>query len=274
MSEEEMPRRLARFYRKQNNSNQTNYNEGYSYNEPNQPQRHSNKNEEENYLDQQNLGTSNKIPTMDYEDVDFEMDKKNREEIQKIREKNLVEKLALEEIAKFKVQNNRMPSQKEEEQIAENLFKQLKDNPTETQNQRTHFKRGRNSNTSKETIDSIPGEELESINPIEEDSLTNSNSVKDLFKEDAKKSSNTEKDDFDLGISDLDGEEGFDSKETTELDSIKELSLEDESICPNCKKPTEKIIYCPKCGTAFCLNCIKTIGNEKFCPKCGVKIKI
>ncbi|MDD2531661.1 MAG: zinc ribbon domain-containing protein [Candidatus ainarchaeum sp.] len=274
MSEEEMPRRLARFYRKQNNSNQTNYNEGYSYTEPNQPQRHSNKNEEKNYLDQQNLGTSNKIPTMDYEDVDFEMDKKNREEIQKIREKNLVEKLALEEIAKFKVQNNRMPSQKEEEQIAENLFKQLKDNPTETQNQRTHFKRGRNSNTSKETIDSIPGEELESINPIEEDSLTNNNSVKDLFKEDAKKSSNTEKDDFDLGISDLDGEEGFDSKETTELDSIKELSLEDESTCPNCKKPTEKIIYCPKCGTAFCLNCTKTIGNEKFCPKCGVKIKI
>ena len=273
MNQENMPRRLARFYRKQNNQSQAGYNNyNYSYNEPPQQSRRSQKTEEENYLNPSNTNTLKGIPTMDYEDVDLELDRKNREEIQRIREKNMVEKLALEEIEKFKIQNKRMPNQKEEEQIAENLFKQLKDNPEQSQNQRTQRRRGRNIN-SKETTNT-PKEDFENIESMGTDGTDSfaGNEIKDLFKEDTT-NTKSQKDEFDLGIGDL-SEEGFNSKDTDELDSIKDFSLEDESSCPNCKKQNEKIIYCSKCGTAFCLNCAKTNGNETSCPKCGTKIKI
>lgn len=272
---ENMPRRLARFYREQNNQN---YN--YDYNKQPQPQntnqRHSRENNEEDYyLIQSNQIQKDQLPTMDYEDVNLELDKKNREEIQKIREKNLVEKLALEEIEKFKIQNKRMPNQKEEEQIAENLFKQLKETPPEEGSKRYSRQNRNNKQNLKESI-GIPGEELKEMESIKEgENNDEHNTVKDLFAEDNFKSKKRkENDEFDLGMGDLSETSENKLDNTDDLDSISEFNLEDESICPNCQKSTEKIIYCSKCGTAFCSNCVKMIENEKTCPKCKTKVKI
>jgi hypothetical protein len=48
--------------------------------------------------------------------------------------------------------------------------------------------------------------------------------------------------------------------------------------CPNCKRMTEKILYCPECGTGFCKQCatsFKKQGTEEYyqCTQCGAYVK-
>ncbi len=48
--------------------------------------------------------------------------------------------------------------------------------------------------------------------------------------------------------------------------------------CPNCKRTTEKVLYCPECGTGFCKQCAKSFkkqGNDEFyqCPGCEAYVK-
>ena len=96
--------------------------------------------------------------------------------------------------------------------------------------------------------------------------------MKDLFgEEENEKQNKNNKDDFDMGLGDLDEETNPNNPE--EL-NIMEEEDEKKLNCPNCKKQTEKIIYCSKCGAAFCITCAQTIGNDKVCPKCKTKVKI
>ncbi len=275
--DQNVPRRLNRFYRNQNNPQQQ---QNYSLNQPatNPSQNNFDYNQNE---DNFNPGQSRGIPSMDYSDINLEADKKNMEEMKKLQEKNLVEKLALDEVQKFKVQNNRMPNSKEEEQIAENLFTQLKNETLKTEEGQpvSNNQRGRNRKANTQNA----GQGLDgSINDNEPTSQllqqNNSNSqltdMKDLFGEDEKQSTTKgkQKDEFDMDLGEMDESESISTGEE-ELTPI-EASDEEKKICPNCKKPTEKIIYCSKCGTAFCLNCAKTQGTNKLCPKCSTKVKI
>lgn len=70
-------------------------------------------------------------------------------------------------------------------------------------------------------------------------------------------------------LKELEGEEGEESLEGNEDGPQK---------CPNCKRLTEKILYCPECGTGFCKQCAKSFKkqvNDEFyqCPGCEAYVK-
>jgi hypothetical protein len=257
---ENVPRRLMRFYRKNESPPQENNRRQI---------------EDDNY----NPGVApngrellSEIPTMDYEDV--EKNKKNLEEINSIEQKNLEEKLALKEVENFKNTHNRLPTGEESNQIAESLYNQLKNVDTnslypEMQGQAQNAgqstgRRGRDRNIQK------PAGQASIQTPAVSANVTD---VKSLLEDDdkpipAKKSG----DDFDLGL-----DEGMDENTVTSGGSgedIEDINIGELGNCPNCKKETDNVIYCPKCGFAFCSNCAKKEDGQNKCPKCGTKVKI
>ncbi len=279
MMDPQVPRRLARFYRNSDAKEQQENNE-YDQQTPQvspQSRFERKQNEsEENY----DLDKPKGIPSMDYSDVNLEADKKNLDELKKLQEKNLVEKLALGEIEKFKMQNKRMPNSKEEEQIAENLYKQIKEDSTNSEGNssqgslRGRNRRGRTNETQNAGQGFGESPEEEQVQPIAPTQTQSSDvsDIKDLFGEEneEKQTKGKQKDEFDVDLSDM----SETSSEGDDINQIEDLGTEEKSICPNCKKPTEKVVYCSKCGTAFCSNCAKTQGTDKVCPKCGTKIKL
>jgi len=278
MADQNVPRRLARFYR---NSDNTAQQENSNYNQPQAPPQNRSERKQNDKEENFEIGRPSGIPSMDYSDVNLEADKKNLDEIKKLQEKNLVEKLALSEIEKFKIQNKRMPNSKEEEQIAENLYKQIKEesvnsneNTAPQANLRGRNRRGRSDETQN------VGQGLNESAPINNQSTQQSpqntysdvSDIKDLFGDDEEKQTKgKQKDEFDVDLGDM-NETGSGEDDLSQIEDIK--SDDEKAICPNCKKPTDKTIYCSKCGTAFCKNCAKKEGNDILCPKCQTKAKI
>jgi len=283
-----------RFYRagqEKNTKDEAEYNEPYRTErggQSGQDKQEKNNKEIDSPTGREILG---QIPTMGYEDVNLEMDEKNALELKKIQQKNLEEKLALNEVEKFKKENKRLPNQKESDSIAENLYTQLKNSninelygkdvkvPTSQSNQ--HAQRGRRRVVAGGTI---PGEEKIQTNKnnsvVQTPQKENINDIlgnNERLNNQKKKSS---EDEFNLDLGDEDNssskeavssEEDVSSIEEIKDDAIGGLELEDKEECPNCKKETERVLYCPNCGTAFCENCSKKQGEYYLCPKCGTR---
>ncbi len=306
---DKVPRRMMRFYRKENSPSMVSGQE-QNYDNPQQNQ--------EEYDSPTGRPILKSIPGMDYQDI--EIDKKNLEEIKKIEEKNMEEKLALEQIEIFKKENKRLPTKQESDQIAETLYTQLKNSDDEEVSEQinnplrheyvegevaTESRRSRRmarvkgkeilENTQKLSVQEQrtkqreldkqqrlasqqkkqtpqPVQQTQEFVPIQPSSEIAD--VKSLLEDDLdlteKKKGKKGEDEFDLGLDDDVPEE-----QATNLDSdnIEDIST-DEEECPNCKKDTSKIIYCPKCGTAYCDKCgKKEVTGQYVCPKCGAKTK-
>ena len=265
---ENVPRRMMRFYR---NAEQKQLDEDKEYGK-------------EDFVAPNGRPILSEIPSMSYEDL--ELDKKNYEELKKIHEKNLEEKLALSEVENFKNRHNRLPTKEESNQIAENLYTQLKNTdmskiyPEMASQQSMEMGQGRKNRRlararAKETgSNEIQNEEIKSEQQqFQQPVSSNIVDVKALLEDNTDMDKKSKKgDEFDLGLdedmgenNEIIGEENTREGEEEELDK--------KQKCPNCKKGTEKIIYCPKCGTAFCENCAKKEAGQIVCPKCGQKIK-
>lgn len=248
---ERVPRRMKRFYRQQD-----------------QPQTDNENYSSENYSEKEDyLNTESHLPSMDYEDL--EIDEKNYQEIKKIEQMNLEEKLTLLEVQKFKKEKKRLPNKEEAEQIADNLYTQFKNSEetaTKEESPRSSRERRRRERTKHEKNEEsadIP----EEINVPQEPINTNAN-IKDLFSDTETIGKKKKGDDFDLGI-DLDA-----SEENDDLDELKEIKTLTGDECPNCEQEHEKTIYCSSCGTAYCEKCAKgKDANGYACPKCGTKNK-
>jgi hypothetical protein len=251
-----IPRRMKRFQRQDDYSEENNY-----------------KSEK-----QTNDYSETKLPTMKYEDVD--MSERNYEEMKKIEQMNLEEKLALLEVKKFKKQNKRLPNKEESEKMADSLYTQFKNNPEMLEQQNSNLendeqeennsRRGRRRKRPERKSRRSKKEEYE---PLQEPVITGN--IKDMFETETKQVSN----EFDIGL-DLENDNelsniGSGDKNVSGDEEIKSIEDFDNDSCPNCGKQTEKIIYCSKCGTAYCKNCSKeNNGKETTCPKCGAKNKV
>ncbi|MFA6268936.1 MAG: hypothetical protein WCW13_02390 [archaeon] len=268
---EKVPRRLMRFNR--GNYSNTNIQSGSKddYAEPTAPD---------------GRPLLSEIPTMNYEDM--EKNSKNYEEKKPIEAKSMEEKLALEEVQKFKKTFNRFPTNEESEGIAENIFNQLKNVDTSTMysDMPAEEKGGENSPDKRskraDRRSEREGNPTQKTIPTNNQTLAQTNSqnpnpsdIKSLLGEDSPKKGKkqTSEDEFDLGLDSDMGESSTSSGEDVEDESIEDLELSDKEICPNCKKETEKVVYCPKCGTAFCENCSQKEGNQLICPKCKARVK-
>lgn len=97
-------------------------------------------------------------------------------------------------------------------------------------------------------------------------------SVKDLFE---KKVSldlddiDTKDDEFNLNLEEID----------EDVDNVQQEIDTDKNKCPNCKTPTNDLVFCPECGTGFCPNCAKQakkVGDRIHytCPSCNYELKV
>ncbi|MFH1751502.1 MAG: hypothetical protein ABH821_01005, partial [archaeon] len=135
-------------------------------------------------------------------------------------------KVTIEEVKKFKQKHRRAPKEEEYDKIAENIFKQLQ--KSKEQETKTRGKPA--------TI--VSNKPIQETKPLTSPDKTQ---IKDLFGELDKE--------LGSGITSIDsGDSG--NNELTDLEKIggeEELNLlkEDNDACPNCKKEANKIIYCP-----------------------------
>lgn len=289
---ENVPRRMMRFYRaggnpaEGNNPSGENFsqNENYSKNED-----YSKSESGEDPFAPNGRPLLSKIPSMNYEDVDS----KNAEELKKIQQKNAEERLALGQVEKFKQQYNRLPNKEESDKIAENLYTQLKDtdlsklypemNLPEEQNysqspqdpRSRRLARIKGKDEEKEEKTQAPKNSPPQKPTSQAQSLgigSELADVKSLLEDESgpKTKKGKATDEFDIGLDEEDEEEAPIEEETNDIESI---DIKETTNCPNCKKEAEKIIFCPKCGTAYCNNCAKKENGQYICPKCGTKTK-
>jgi DNA-directed RNA polymerase subunit RPC12/RpoP len=283
--EQNVPRRLQRFYRGGENKAAEEPRRANYYDQPFQ---NLEQDETESPTGREIL---KKIPSTNYEDVPI--DSTNAEDIKKIEQRNLESKLALEEIEKFKKENKRLPTKEEADQIAESLYSQFKNTDTsplyegitpknvlgQVESKPKHGRHGR-----EEQKTPIAGNEQQKGNKIpslqDEQKTSSPTGIEDLNlksmlgKNASEKPKKSEEDEFDLGLDEASGESNASNESEPEEESIEDMSFEEGENCPNCKKTAEKTLYCSKCGAAFCANCAATQGNNLLCPKCGSKIKI
>ena len=184
------------------------------------------------------------------------------------------EKLALNEIEKFKNEKKRLPTKSETNNIADSLYTQFKNVDTSDfysglappVQEGTIDKRHRHGKERPQKAERIPPSKRrarEEQAQVPQEISPPTGNIKDLFGEEE---TNAEKD-FNL---DLEGK-GNDLEEISDIgeDSF-DLKDKDEETCPNCKTKTDKILYCPKCGAAYCEKC-GTKNGSRVCPKCGTK---
>ena len=210
--------------------------------------------------------------------------------------KEIATELALEEVQRFKEMHKRLPEQKEYDSISESIYAQLKDKEqrkkaierlerkkgretekkgeikgTEKENEkkRKHGRHGHRKEQAKEKGFQTPEKEsLEAEETLSDEEIKGM-SVEDLFSSDKKEKGNA-------GFGDL---EKIDGDEFS-LEGLKGMGEKPSasSKCPKCGAETERVVFCPECGTAFCEKCAKKVevqGNVKtfVCPSCGKKIK-
>jgi len=211
--------------------------------------------------------------------------------------KEITMQLALEEVEKFKVTHKRLPKKAEYDKIAESIYSQLRDkeqrkkaaerfdrkSPGAKKTSKERRSHGRKKTGGSQTLKESAFAELKSA-AMGETAIPDSKhgiadlSVADIFgteKETGKKPRKNMEDEFSLS-----GLEGTAGKEDEfSLGGLSDLEQgKGEGKCPNCKAPTEDIVFCPECGTAFCDKCAKNLevlGKTKIytCPSCDKKIK-
>ncbi|MDD5163659.1 MAG: hypothetical protein PHD95_05640 [Candidatus ainarchaeum sp.] len=205
--------------------------------------------------------------------------------------------IAVGQVSEFKAKHNRLPSPDEYDQIAENIFGQLKEKeesqkfseakgreikriPTIAQGNQQAAEQPsqqaqRRGRTKAERMAAKTGTGFEEGQQAAQESSLNQSELKKLEIKDLLKEDSDELKEFEEGNE----EENSESEESKEF-NLSELGNEEETgeeKCPNCGKTTEEIIFCPECGSAFCEQCakIERIGSEKkiVCPKCGKTTK-
>lgn len=242
-----------------------------------------------------------RVPPQGTEDTGFELDeavyaKPRREDSQKV-SKEITQQLVLNEVKLFKKEHKRLPKKEEYDKIAESIYTQLKDKekrkkilerldrlkPKKSPAQKAGARGKRSASGKKAGLkgkDNAFAEMQAAAKGLSQKDVQDM-SVQDLFSNarSGKKAPGSEKGKFSLG-------EMPKFEEKTDGDfSLEGLSSLDDhgskpsgSTCPNCGKPTDEIVFCSECGTAFCEKCTKRVSTQGsvrtlVCPGCGKKTK-
>ena len=260
MDEKKVPRRMRRFYRSDEQVPDNSYS---------------------NYSDNGMPPDFGNLPSMDYEDLQKNMSDENKQEIKRLEQGDLEQKLALFEVEKFKKKNKRLPNKAESQQIADTLYTQFKDTEdlsadvSKEGRRKRGERRDRNKGPPSKRKRTARNEAMRDEAARDEAIMPKGN-IKDMFGVAGTTSGAGIADEFKL---DLGGNTG--SKNNDDLSELEDLessddfsldSMDDQSACPSCKQKTDKVIYCSKCGNAFCNKCGLKNG-ELICPKCGTRVK-
>lgn len=300
-----VPRRLRRFHRKEEKSNEENKqgneeikNEGdfetteyeaskfYYSPEPQEPKKvEAKKPAPEETVDDEALAEEL------YEQLQIE---------QELRRETA--KMALNEIKKFKDRYMRLPDDKEYELIADNIYEQVKEKykketgkssldlreiekekRKDRRERRGRRGRGGKDNEKEEKGDEKKVEERKEGADAPKKSAsqkvaaaTKGLSVEGLFSE-------AGDDSLQLGELAGQGSSDLDSDlSSLGLDNFDTISQDVRTVknkCPNCNTPAEELVFCSHCGTGFCAHCAlkaEVFGDKiKYtCPSCKKQVSV
>lgn len=187
----------------------------------------------------------------------------------KNKSKNEVIALTMHEIRRFMKTNNRTPEPDEQEEIADNLFNQLK----------TDIKEEKSGSVSQRALDRSKRldkkedkvTEVSASVPVEKKQSTSLSDLdfSNLLSDNSSKSGSKNISDLDLDLSELEN--------TGSANPNENVLVEQETPagnCPHCSRKTDSPVYCPNCGNAFCPNCAKQANSQGdkiayTCPTCN-----
>lgn len=220
-------------------------------------------------------------------------ERKMIEEVLKSNARKETVELALQEVKKFKQKHSRLPEGSECDEIAENIFSQLKkesfkevegkesEGPRERFEKRKMLKEKFEKKMERETT----GESVQAEEESEKESKTGGIEIpteKALSLEGLELPGKKSKKNNALKLEELNLAENAEELKFEGLEDVENIGVEHETEknkCPNCSNKTEDFIFCPECGSAFCTHCAKRIQtvNDKIsyvCPKCGKEFKM
>ena len=209
--------------------------------------------------------------------------------------RNKSSKMSLQEVREFRRQHRRLPEGSEIDELAENIFDQLKSSMKEELTERKTYrdrrmqakpeekKQKEEAGKAEEKKKPLKGKEEEKEEEEEETEEAEEEEMEEEVKPVAVKPGKKikpavkaeEEQEIDLGEEFISEMPDFGEEDLTHIDLEegigKELNLDDldevEAIdtelgeeshkCPNCKSKTENIIFCPNCGSGFCTHCAK-----------------
>ncbi len=200
--------------------------------------------------------------------ADYLFEQMPKDQPKQAADKDVTMHLTLQEVRKFREEHKRYPEKAEYDQIAENIFQQLKDKDLREQaSKQMERRRGRATVEGKKGA--VEGDEKEWSEFEEADKQIAGQQEKDKAKGLASLSVE------DIFAEEKKGEQSGVQKEEGDEFGLGELG-EAEQQCPKCGKQASKVVFCPECGTAFCYSCAKKverIGSIEtvVCPDCGKK---
>lgn len=243
---EEIPRRLRRFYRS---------------------------GEQEEYNSQNEVEKNQEVPTKSTPVNQPEQSRATSMAISELKNKTKSEAIALtmHEIRRFMRENNRAPQTDEQDEIAENLYHQLKSDLTGNEKGSSVADRAR-ARAAQKVEEKKPKETIASSTDGGKNSEQKMD-FSDLLKDDNnsnKKAQTLDELELDLSALDLPGD-------SSSSHANENVVIEQENApgnCPHCNRPTDSPVYCPNCGNAFCPNCAKQALNQAdkilyTCPACN-----
>ena len=185
---------------------------------------------------------------------------------------------AISEVRSFRERHRRLPTEKEEETLSENVFEKVKSKfPAEKPESSKRKARGRAREGKKDNAE----EEFSLPETAEKKKL----SVSELFGIESEKHPEL----IEQMSEEPESEKGEKKNEESLEEQLKKIASGSESItreidtdknvCPNCGNKSPEIIFCPNCNSAFCAHCAKGIRPYDDivvykCPKCNKEFKV
>ncbi len=182
---------------------------------------------------------------------------------------------AISEVRRFRERHRRLPTQKEEEKLSENVFEKVKSqHPAEKQEEKRHARGRKGKEDNAEEAFSLPETPEKKKLSISELFGIEEGSHPELIEQ----MSEEPEPEKDRGK----GEEGLEAqlkKIASGAGSITREIETDKNVCPNCGNKSPEIIFCPNCNSAFCAHCAKGIRPYADivvykCPKCSKEFKV
>lgn len=181
---------------------------------------------------------------------------------------------AISEVRRFRERHRRLPTQKEEERLSENVFEKVKSKfPAEKPEAPRKHARGRKKEETPEEFalpetaekKKLSVSELFGMEESSQPELIEQMSEEPELKKEGKKNEESLEEQ-------LKKIAGGSESVTREIDT-------DKNVCPNCGNKSPEIIFCPNCNSAFCAHCAKGIRSYDNivvykCPKCNKEFKV
>ncbi len=194
------------------------------------------------------------------------------------RAKEASAELAISEVRGFRERHRRLPTEKESEKLSDTVYEEVKsrfgaEKPEGSKRQARERARGAKKEIGREQF-ALPQTEKKKLSISELFGIEETSHPELIEQMSEEPESEKEERQKEISL-----EEELKKIAKGEAEGItKELETE-KNVCPNCNNKSSEIIFCPNCNAAFCAHCAKSIKSYEGivvykCPKCSKEFKV